>query len=346
MLAEILPKIAAMENREYDFRPRPSLAGPERCIRQMVFWGMGVPRAPMPGRAIMVFDDSSWHEELTADWLRKTAYKFHSQQMPVQCRAPMGKGLIDGIVTDIEGVDRLLEHKAISHFSFQRLWEGSLVWEKPLPMDYLTQTAIYLDGLQKINPEIEEGILLAKNKNTAQYVEYRIKYSWDSLGLIEIVNSQGERREINTLIPNIYQSAIDKFNEVMARIAERKLPKRQYGMDDWHCKYCGWYGECWKNYEQEFNDLPVDVVLDDGIAEKCKRYKELGEAEKEKKELSKELKALMVEKEARKARAGEYIISRSLQKRKDLDKELIPADVLVQAEKESMFEKLTVSKGK
>ena len=80
MLAEILPKIAQMEYKEYDFRPRPSMAGPERCSRQMVFHGMGVSRSPMPGRAVMVFDDSSWHEELTADWLRKTAYKLHSQQ--------------------------------------------------------------------------------------------------------------------------------------------------------------------------------------------------------------------------------------------------------------------------
>jgi len=340
MLAEILPRIAQMDYKEYDFRPRPSLAGPEKCIRQLVMWGLGIPRSPLPGRAVMVFDDSSWHEELTADWLRKTAYKLHSQQMPVQCRAPMGKGKIDGVITDIEEVDRLLEHKAVSHFSFQRLWDG------PLPMDYLTQVAIYLDGLQEVNPEIEEGILLIKNKNTAAYIEYTVKYEWDALGIAEIINSQGEHKPVNTVVLGIYQDAIDKFEDVLSHIADKHLPKRQYEMNDWHCEYCGWFGKCWENYEQEFNDLPVDVVLDDGVAELCRRYKEVGELSKEKDLISKTLKDLMKEKDARKARAGDFIISRSLGKSKRIDKELIPPDILAKAEKESMFEKLTVSKGK
>jgi len=339
MLAEILPKIAQMDYKEYEFRPRPSLAGPDRCIRQMVFWGMGIPRSPLPGRAVIVFNDSSWHEELTADWLRKTAYKLHSQQMPVDCRPPMGKGLIDGIITDFEGVDRLLEHKAVSHFSFQRLWDG------PLPMDYLTQVAIYLDGLQKVNPEIEEAILLIKNKNTAAYVEYRVRFVWDAVGVIEMVNSQGEHKEPDVLIPDIYQNAIDRFEEVLSRIAEKRLPKRQYEMDDWHCEYCGWFGKCWENYEEEFDQMAVDIVLDDGTAELCRRYKELGEASKEKDVIAKTLKNLLNEKDARKARAGEFFITRSLGKSKRIDKELIPADILAKAEKESVFERLTISKG-
>jgi len=344
MLAEILPIIAAMEHKEYAFRPRPSLAGPERCSRQMVFHGMGVPRSPLPGRAVLVFDDSSWHEELTADWLRKTAYKFHSQQMPIQCRAPMGKGLIDGIITDIEGVDRLFEHKAVSHFSFGRLWEG------PLPMDYLTQVAIYLSGLQQINPEIEEGILLVKNKNTAQYVEYRCRYEWDTLGVVEIVNSQGEHKEVNGVIPGIYQQAIDKFDDVLDHIGRKALPKRPYEQTDWHCEYCGWFGECWKNYQEEFDDLSVEAVLEDGVNGMCVRYKELGEIIKglddEKEILRKALMDEMKEADARKARAGEFIITRSLQTSKRIDKELIPPDILSKAEIESSFEKLTVRKGK
>lgn len=340
MLAEILPKIAQMEYKEYDFRPRPSLAGPDRCIRQMVFWGMGIPRSPMPGRAVMIFDDSSWHEELTGDWLRKTAYQLHSQQMPVQCRPPMGRGLIDGIVTDVEKVDRLLEHKAISHFSFQRLWEGSLVWEKPLPMDYLTQTAIYLDGLQKVNPEIEEGILLAKNKNTAQYVEYRVKYTWDTLGLIEIVNSQGEHREINTIIPNIYQQAIDKFNEVLTRISEKKLPKRQYDMKDWHCKYCGWYGPCWENYHEEFAELKTDLIFPEEFGQDIRFYQELGgqisDMEKQRKEVKGKIVEKMKEADAREGRAEEYIVRLRLESRKEFT---VPANMIEKFEVRKIKEK-------
>ena len=323
MLAEILPKVAQMDYKEYDFRPRPSLAGPERCKRQMVMWGLGLPRSPMPGRAVMVFDDSSWHEELTADWLRKTAYQLHSQQMPVQCRPPMGMGKIDGILTDANKVDRLLEHKAISHFSFQRLWEG------PLPIDYLTQTAIYLDGLQKENPDIEEGLLLVKNKNTAQYLEYRIKYKWDVLGVIEMVNSQEERKEVNIAIPDIYQNAINRFEEVLTHIADKHLPKRQYEMNDWHCEYCGWYGECWKNYHEEFAELRTDLILPEEFAQDIRFYQELGgqisDMEKQRKEVKKTIVGKLKEADAREGRAEDYIVRLKLEERKEFT---VPANTI------------------
>lgn len=315
MLAEILPKIAQMEYKEYGFRPRPSLAGPERCIRQMVLWGMGLPRSPMPGRAVMIFDDSSWHEELTADWLRKTAYQLHSQQMPVQCRPPMGKGSIDGILTDVNKVDRLWEHKAINHFSFQRLWEG------PLPMDNLTQTAIYLDGLQKENPDIEEAILLIKNKNTAQYLEYLVKYKWDVLGVIKMVNSQDEHKEVGIAIPDIYQNAIDKFEDVLAHIADKHLPKRPHEMNDWQCERCGWYGECWKNYEQEFAELKTDLILPEEFAQDIRFYQELGGQEsdikKQREEVKKTIVGKLKEADAREGRAEDYIVRLKRENRKE-----------------------------
>jgi len=333
MLAEIIPKIAAMENEEYDFRPRPSLAGPERCIRQMVMWGLGIPRSPMPGRAIMIFSDSSWHEELTADWLRKTAYQVHSQQMTVQCRPPMGKGKIDGILTDMNRVDRLWEHKAISHFSFQRLWEG------PLPLDYLTQTAIYLDALKE-ETDIEEAILLFKNKNTAQFIEYRVRYEWDVLAILEMVNSQGEHLVRDgkdyCVIHDIYQNAIDKFNEVLERIEGKNLPKRQYEQNDWHCEYCGWYEECWKNYHEEFAELKTDLIFPEEFATDIRFYRELGGQESDIKKQREEVKKVIIKKmkeaDAREGRAEEYIVRLKLEERKEFT---VPANTI---------EKLYVSK--
>ena len=156
MIADIIPKLAEFERQDYKYRPRPSNSGPERCIRQMVYHGLEVPRQPLPGRALLVFDDSSWHETLTGDWIRKSAYKLHSEQMLIEVGS-LGinlKGHIDYLITDLTGKDLLLEHKAINHFSFQRYLEGNL------PLDYLTQMALYFRGLQKIQPELKDGLLL------------------------------------------------------------------------------------------------------------------------------------------------------------------------------------------
>ena len=306
ILADILHKIAAMDYKEYDFRPRPSLAGPERCIRQMVMWGLKIPRSPMPGRAVMVFDDSTWHAELILDWLRKSAFQIHSQEMPVLCRPPMGRGLIDGIITDIEKVDRLLEIKAISHFSFQRLWDG------PLPLDNLTQVAIYLDAIKEENPQIDEAILLIKSKNTATFLEYRLHYKWDVMTVIEMINSQGERKSDPTFIPNIYQDAIDKFNLVHDYIAQKRLPKRQYEMNDWRCQYCSWHGPCWENYQEEFKELKTDYIMPEEFGTAIRFYQELGgqisDMQKQRDQVRARIITNMKEADAREGRAEEYIV--------------------------------------
>ena len=124
MLADVLLKVAGTEKREQEYRPRPSSAGPERCLRQQVYKARGQKGGPMGDRFVVVLDDSSWHEELTADWIRKTTFRLHSQQMEIICgEAPhMGQivpvlGHIDGIITDVTGVDRLWEHKAINYFT-------------------------------------------------------------------------------------------------------------------------------------------------------------------------------------------------------------------------------------
>lgn len=163
MLAELIEKIAGFEVKESSYYPRPSLAGPERCLRQLVYMARGVPSKKKEDRFHLVLDDSSWHEELTLDWLRKSAFKVHSEQLEVECGNVIWqgqpftlKGHIDAIVTDLMGKDYLLEHKAINHFSFQKYLE------KQYPIDYLTQCCLYIVGLQKLNPEIKDGILLIK----------------------------------------------------------------------------------------------------------------------------------------------------------------------------------------
>ncbi|MCM8765940.1 MAG: hypothetical protein NC920_03735, partial [Candidatus Omnitrophica bacterium] len=114
------------------------------------------------------------------------------------------KGKIDGIITDLAGVDRLLEHKAVNHFSFERY---SL---EEFPLDYLTQMVFYFVGLSKIQPEIREGILLIKNKNTSQYLEFFVDYdiSEDLLRVIEVIRSDGMRRD-GEEFPGLYHQSIE-----------------------------------------------------------------------------------------------------------------------------------------
>lgn len=347
MIADIIHKVAEMTaEEEHAFYPRPSSAGPDRCIRQMVYHGLNIKRQPLPGRAIVIFSDSSFHEDLTADWIRKTAFQLHSEQMKVKCRPPMTEGSIDGIITDLLNVDRLWEHKAINHFSFQRYWGGEL------PLDYMTQCAVYIDGIKTHdNPEINEGLLLIKNKNTAQYMEFEIEYDQfeDKLIISKATHSTGEVRKINHTIENIVQSACDKFYQVLGYIEKNTLPKRQYHInDDWQCEYCGWAQACWENYHNEFQELKTNEMLPNEIADTVRYYKELGaqksEMEKEYKTLSQKVKDIMKETGAREGRAGEYLLRLKLQETNRIDKTLLTPAEIARATKIGFSERLYISK--
>ena len=315
MLADILIKVATEQGKEeaqHAYRPRPSSAGPERCIRSMVYHALGVERAPLPGRAILVFDDSSWHEELTADWIAKTAFKLHSRQMLVE--TPVGPGRIDGIVTDLLGVDRLWEHKAINHFSFERYWKGES------PLDYFTQCALYIKGLQKVQPHLREAVLLVKNKNTAQYMEFILDYdaAKDSIRIVEMVRSDGERQLREFEYPGITEEAVQKFAAVEAHRAAGKLPPRPFEFgSEFPCSYCLWNRACWDGFATEFNALPKDAELD--IAELVARFQavkgEEAEAKKEKDALREQILGRLAQLNVSGGRAGEYVVTASVKKR-------------------------------
>ena len=347
MLADVIPKIAAeMQEDDHPYRARPSLAGPERCIRALVYHAAGVPKQPFPGRALLIFDDSSWHEELTADWIRKSSYQLHSQQMEVD--TPVGKGKIDGVLTDLLGVDRLLEHKAINHFTFERIWKG--VW----PVDYFVQCCLYLVGLQHVNPDMTECLLLIKNKNTAQYLELLMRYDsiQDALTIVEVVRSDGERyTPQQSTWTGLVTESVKKFAQVEAHKTAGTRPDRpfEYGTE-FPCGYCRWGKTCWAGYEQEVEALESDVALDQEAEQLCAYYLEttlhLTEMEKEKDSLKLKIKQLLLEKRAKGGRVGPYIVNLSLRKKSRLDEHLIPPQVLEQARIETAFEVLTIRKSK
>ena len=239
----------------------------------------------MPGRAILTMDDSSWHELLTADWINKSTYKLHSGQMAVEYPTPglvipsfsckaCGKkipkqeklhGHIDGVLTDMLGVDRLWEHKAINHFTFNKYWNGEN------PVDYFTQVGIYTNALTDIIP-VKEALLLIKNKNTAQFIEYLIGVEKDKFIVKEITHSNGEKKEPCTELNGLIESAINKFKKVDEYIKKKTIPKRSYEVNSWQCEYCQFYEHCYKNYKEEFEALTADAIMEGEIIDLAKYY--------------------------------------------------------------------------
>lgn len=349
MLSEIILKIAGQfqEKEETAYYPRPSLAGKERCTRQLVYHGLNVPKEPLAGRAVMIFSDSSFHEDLTADWIRKSAYQLHSEQMEVA--VDMGfdfrlKGHIDGIVTDLLNNDYLWEHKAINHFSWQKYWDGAI------PYDYVSQCCIYLRGLHADNPNIQRAILLLKNKNTAAYMEFIIFYNYDQdVAVIETAtNSNGEIKEINETIPDAVKSCFEKFAYVNECIKNKTLPKRDYFIgDDWHCDYCAYGKTCWEGYKKEFTELKTDTMLPDEVETMIRYYSELGaqkkDIESEYKDLSQKIKDTLKTAGAREGRAGGYIVKLSLIESNRIDKEKLTPAEIERAMVKSISERLYVS---
>lgn len=343
MLAELIPKVAAQEGAEKDqdkyqnYYARPSLAGPGRCLRQMVYWALGKEQAETNDRMYLVFDSANWYEELIADWIRKTSIRLHSEQMEVEVfgkHIPKGKGHIDGILSDLRGDERLWENKAINHFTWYSYWENEPPW------DHICQTCIYLNGLQRVQPEITEAILFLVNRNTNQFIEYLIEYHDDCALLKSVTHSTGEVRELNILIPHIVGYCEWKFHLVQSfydrsiQTGKDQLPERGYSMDDWHCSYCPYNEICWENFKEELENLRSDVDLPDELEDMIRYFQEVKmhvrSGEKERDELRDKIKALLVANDARSGQVGPYVVSMTYLESKSIDRDRIPRDLLDQ----------------
>jgi hypothetical protein len=355
MLSSIIVKVAGMEKEERGiYYPRPSLSGPERCIRQMVYWASGYPEdQAISDRFIMTMDDSTFHELLTQDWISKSAFSLHSVGMEVM--TDVGVGHIDGIITDMLLYDRHYEHKALNHFAFEKYW-----LEKSYPLDYFTQSALYLKGLRKDLPDLTETILLIKNKNTSQYIDYVLQYvsDTDTLHVLEIEHSNGKFKKGEPFLythENICGEAVKKFNWVAQYKTDATLPERPYDMDSWRCGYCSYNVTCWKDYNQEFESLQETALLSEEVATTARYYleckmhmremnKQVREMEKESDDMEKKIISILKENKAKIASAGEYRIESKIRERRILNKELIPEDVLKKASRLTSKITITITK--
>ncbi len=286
MIVGLFPKMAGQLAREEDaergpYRPRCSAAGVQRCVRADVYHATGTPRAPLPGRARLVFDDGEWHEELSLDWLRQSNYQVHSEQLAVtpfvieglhdgytcgrrvsankQCGVvvPPGgiHGHIDAMLTDpVYGIDYMLEHKAYNPFSWQRWAAG-----REIPWDIITQTCHYVFGARKLGSNVDKGIVLVKNKASSAFLEFIVNVPRDTRGLVEIESAhytEGEQEkpiefEESMRFEGLVQASIDRFKAIRRYEQQLKLPTRPYSLTNWRCRYCAWAASCWENYEQE-----------------------------------------------------------------------------------------------
>lgn len=314
MLVEAIKLVAeeTQEDRQI-YRHRPSSAC--RCIRSLVYHASGLESKTLPGRALLVFDDSKWHEELTANWIRKTAYKLHSEQMPVDIFEINGVkvgGSIDGIIQDITGKDFLWEHKAINHFAFQRIQD-----DVSSGYDYYVQCALYLWGLQKVSPDITEAILCIKNKNTAQYFEFFVVATWPDIEIYNVLGTQ--KGLLVSRIENVISKCKEIFEAIDSYVALKTLPLRPYSRDNWHCSYCGWQEHCWSNYEAEIKTMTGSVDLSNVfyldqllLLEECVKLQTIKtDAEKRVKEIKDKIKSIFNDNKIKDGYYENIIINRS-----------------------------------
>jgi CRISPR/Cas system-associated exonuclease Cas4 (RecB family) len=370
MIADIIHKVAGFERKDAQYRPRPSAAGQEICAKKLVYHAQGVVGEQPADRMAMVLDDSSWHEELTADWICKSGYALHSRQMPItltnalpfmaghpayhcwECSKREERpvrlaamdlhGHIDGILTDILDTDYLWEHKALNHFTFERYWGGED------PVDYFVQSGvIYVRGVQVWQPRCRKCCLLIKNKNTAAYLEYLLDYDRDTDTLVveEVINSNGDRRSPGTVYAGLYRQAIEKFETIERHRASGTLPQRPFPPDDWHCRYCPYQRTCWEGAGGNNLDQ-AEIALDSETAEAAKEYIALGQSanvnRKRQDELKKMLRLVLYANNAVQGRGDGVLVRIETGVQRRIDADMLPPDVREQITKETQTEKLVV----
>ena len=359
MLAELLGKIANFEVKEYKYSHRCSNATyGERCRRESVYNALGVPAKGFSDRFALVLNDSSWHEELTCDFVRKSGFKLHSEQMeliPYEINGKPVKGHIDGLITPLDVIrDMIFEHKAITTFTFASYEEGNLH-----PYDYVCQCVHYIVGYYNETGKWINALLLIKNKNNARYLEYHIEYDpQEDIAKVKLFVMDYESNELGALteikeffMEEVIQRAKARFEEIDRYVAEKKLPLRQYDIENYHCQYCRWSGLCWKDYEKEIDDRKEGVKITDvELLEKFKFYDETNDGKKacEKllKKMSAELTVYFQNENIKQATGGGLIITLTKKQRSKLNKKMIPADLLYRATSKTTYEAFSVYKPK
>ena len=364
MIADLIHKVAReMQPPMQDYRPRPSGWG--RCIRASVYHALGYPGKLFPGRFVMLLEDSSFAEDMTIDWIQRTAYKVHSSQLQLTMGKTAGgveiTGSIDGILEDVLGQEYLVEHKAVNHFAFERL-EASLqdgLWDENL-VKWTHQGCMYLRGLDKLST-INRAVFLVKNKNTSAYLEVVGTYnaSTDAFTIDSALSTRviedtetGIRGDLRgglepMRLQNVAAGFLGYFNRVEEFVSRKELPRRPYESSDWHCNYCQWQGTCWEGFEAEINKMQEGVEFPDDMREALLQFIQWREVEKNAGEAKDGCRSILVNelqaREIKKCKTKDGIsVTISVLNKIVLDKELIPTAILKAVEKNISYLKMEV----
>jgi hypothetical protein len=339
--------------RELVYRPRPSAAGPEDCLRKLVYFARGVPREPLLDRMAMVLDDSSAHEDLTAKWIEKSAFTLHDRQRRVEIATVTHQGRpftlagsIDGLVTDLAGRTWLWEHKALAHYTWERYWAGE--W----PLNYFTQCALYLTGLQNAGLAVSEALLLMKNKNTADYLEFRLAYDpeADELRVLEKIRASEAQRvflgdQPDAVFRGVRAAALARFDAIEAHWAAGTLPERPYREPQaFPCGYCPYRQRCWDGWAPPRLNGRVTLSPQDAVvaAEYAALTEELLAKSRRKDELGEQLKRLLTAQGVSEAVTDQLLIRLERRIQRRLDPALVPMEIREAATRPVESEWLTV----
>ena len=350
MLAELIHPIAAMDHREWEFRPRPSNGGPDTCLRKLTYQAFEAPQKNQHGRFLVVLDDSSWHEELVVQWLERTVFHLHSRQLRIACGTTIWKGQrqtingqIDGIITDLFGTDRLLEIKAIEHFTFQRYEDGTY------PTNYFTQVVFYIVGVLTLNPELREALLLIKNKNQSAFLEYRLRYhpEEDRLTVVEITHSNGTHTFPNQEFIGLYRQALARFAVLETHREAGSLPIRPYiDANNFHCDYCPFRKLCWEGFTRIplAGQQPMRAELIPLTQEFVDIDERLGPLEKRWTAIKQQFQLELRATGRQSLYGGGYAVDSTVSSQNRLDESLLPTALVARSKRPRPTERISIRK--
>jgi hypothetical protein len=308
---------------------RPSLSGPDRCIRELTYRANGTPAAPHSGRLLNLFDNGIWEEEMVLDRLSRAGIEIVERK--VKLATMLGSGEADARVICPDGHFRIVEIKSRSEF----VWKREI--ETP-SRDAVTQLVAYIEAAYRLGKiDWPSGLLIGSNRGTAQAYEYLIDYdpvadkaSWT------ICTTRGDR-PINGVFEGVIAGQKRKNLEVKAHVAAGTLPPRPYVFgSEYPCSYCRWADTCWAGYKDERGLAVTDAVLEQLdptllplVSEYVRIRGEKGEIEKRHKELGEKIKLALVNLSVKSGKIGDdFKVTLRMQERKAFSVDASTSEVL------------------
>lgn len=209
-----------------------SMSSLGHCGRQLAYRMHGITGKPLDWRARMIFNDGDWTHEQLRRMLTQSLVEakscFRLTKEEFECEFEGIFGHVDGVLahsadckeTGPEHVDHLLEVKSMNDRAF-----AELAKTHTLPWEYRCQVSGYLAGMG-----LQHAIILAKNKNNGQLLEYRYAIERDILiDRMKVIDSV---------------AGSDGPEDV-----KRDFKPNNRGNLPWQCNYCPYVQLCWREFD-------------------------------------------------------------------------------------------------